>query len=129
MRRAATGGLSLGETQQALAVFARQPTLAAIEVCAYNPALDPEGAAARRVIELLVEVLSPRLEEGSAAAEPKQEVVAAPTAASDQAAPSAEKSLAEDTPTPSTPPASPEEMATPPATDSAAPSDTENSSS
>ncbi len=54
------------KSAQALAVFARQPTLAAIEVCAYNPALDPDGAAARRVIELLVEVLSPRLEMVSA---------------------------------------------------------------
>jgi arginase len=88
----APGGLRFDEVRQALAVFARQPTLAAIEVCAYNPALDPDGVAARRIIDLLVEVLSPRLDEGSAAAEPKQESVPAPPAVSDLAAASAEKS-------------------------------------
>jgi arginase len=58
----ASGGLSLDQVRQALAVFARQPTLAALDLSAYNPALDPEGTAAKQVIDLLVEVLSARLE-------------------------------------------------------------------
>jgi hypothetical protein len=58
----ASGGLTLDQVRQALAVFARQPTLAVLDLSAYNPALDPEGAAAKRVIDLLVEVLSARLE-------------------------------------------------------------------
>ncbi len=74
----APGGLRFDEVRQALAVFARQSTLAAIEVCAYNPALDPDGAVARRVIQLLVEVLSPRLRRvGPAAEEPKEGAVPA----------------------------------------------------
>jgi len=125
----APGGLRFEEVRQALAVFARQPTLAAIEVCAYNPALDPDGAAARRVIELLVEVLSPRLEEGTAAEEPKQDAVPAPAAASDPAAAGAENSLTEESTTTSATSASPEEPAVPPAADSVAPGDTETSSS
>jgi arginase len=105
----APGGLRFDEVRQALAIFARQPTLAAIDVCAYNPALDPDGAAARRVIDLLLEVLSPRLEDGSTAEEPKQEAVPAPAAASDAGA-ATEKSLAaEEAPEAPTEPAAPEE--------------------
>jgi hypothetical protein len=56
------GGLSLAEVRDALRVFAAQPNLAAIEVAGYNPELDPDGEAARRLIDLLVEVLAVRLE-------------------------------------------------------------------
>jgi arginase len=59
------GGLSLNEVRDALRVFAVQPNLAAILVAGYNPELDPEGEAARRLIELLVEILAARLETGS----------------------------------------------------------------
>jgi arginase len=59
------GGLSLGEVRDALRVFAAQPNLAALVVAGYNPDLDPDGEAARRLIELLVEVLATRLETGS----------------------------------------------------------------
>jgi arginase len=110
----APGGLRFDEVRQALAVFARQPTLAAIEVSAYNPALDPDGAAARRVIDLLVEVLSPRLDEGSAAAEPKQDAVPAPAVASEPAAADTEKSAAPvETPNAPSEPAASEESAEP----------------
>jgi arginase len=59
------GGLSLSEVRDALRVFAAQPNLAAIVVAGYNPDLDPDGDAARRLIDLLVEVLAARLETGS----------------------------------------------------------------
>jgi arginase len=55
------GGLSWNEVRDALRVFAAQPNLAAIEVAAYNPDLDPDGDDARRLVDLLVEVLAPRL--------------------------------------------------------------------
>ena len=61
----AAGGLRLGEVRQALSIFAAQPTLAAFVVSAYNPELDPDGTAAKRVIDLLVEVLATRLEMGA----------------------------------------------------------------
>jgi arginase len=61
-----SGGLSLSEVRQALAVFARQPMLAAIVVAGYNPTRDAQGNAAKIVIDLLLETLSPRLEVGPA---------------------------------------------------------------
>ena len=57
----APGGMRWEQLEQALAVFVRQPTLAALEISAYNPALDPDGAAARRFIDLLVKTLALRL--------------------------------------------------------------------
>jgi arginase len=59
------GGLSLNEVRDALRVFAVQPNLAAIVVAGYSPDLDPDGEAARRLIDLLVEVLGARLETGA----------------------------------------------------------------
>jgi arginase len=66
------GGLSLEHLREALAVFARQKNLAAIEVCAYNPTKDPDGSGAKLVVDLLAEILGARLEalrEGAPAAE------------------------------------------------------------
>jgi arginase len=55
-------GLSFDEVRQALLVFAQQKNLAAIEITAYNPAKDPEGSGAKKIVELLAEVLQARLE-------------------------------------------------------------------
>ncbi len=62
------GGLSLNETRDALRVFASQPNLAALVVAGYNPELDADGQGARKLIDLLADALSTRLEEASAAA-------------------------------------------------------------
>ena len=59
---ARSGGLRLSELREALAVFARQPTLAALEISSYNPSLDPDGETAKELIELIVEILARRLE-------------------------------------------------------------------
>jgi arginase len=56
------GGLSLNEVRDALRVFAVQPNLAAVVVAGYNPEFDPQGEWARRLVDLLVEVLAARLE-------------------------------------------------------------------
>jgi len=56
------GGLRLEEVRQALEVFVRQKNLAAVEVTAYNPELDPDGNAARLLVELLGSVFAARLE-------------------------------------------------------------------
>jgi len=58
---AASGGLRLEEVRQALEVFARRKNLAAIEVTVYNPELDPDGSAAKTLIDLLASVLAARL--------------------------------------------------------------------
>jgi arginase len=60
-----TGGLSFDEARDALRVFAGQPNLVAFEVAAYNPVLDPAGTGAQKLIDLLVDVLSTRLETAS----------------------------------------------------------------
>jgi arginase len=57
-----SGGLTLDEVRAALRVFASQPNLAVIEVAGYNPELDPEGQGARKLIDLLAEVLTTRLD-------------------------------------------------------------------
>lgn len=58
---AATGGMRWEQLEQALAIFVRQPTLAALVISAYNPSLDPNGAAAKRFIELLTKALALRM--------------------------------------------------------------------
>jgi arginase len=61
------GGLTFSEVREALRVFAAQPNLAAIEVAAYNPDLDPDGLGARKLIDLLADVLAARFEIASPA--------------------------------------------------------------
>jgi len=59
---ATPGGLRLEEVRQALEVFVRQKNLAVVEVTAYNPELDPDGNAAKLLVELLGSVFAARLE-------------------------------------------------------------------
>jgi len=77
------GGLSLNEVRDALRVFVSQPNLAAFEVAAYNPDLDSDGQGARKLIDLLADVLSARLE-----------AAVAPAADSAEAAPASEAARA-----------------------------------
>jgi arginase len=68
------GGLSFDEVRGALEVFARQGHLAAIDVSAYNPAKDPDGRAAKQIVDLLSDILAKRLTAlGSPAAEVSSE--------------------------------------------------------
>jgi arginase len=62
---AGEGGLNLNQVRDALRVFVAQPNLVAIVVAGYNPELDPDAGMARRLVDLLVEVLAARLEIGS----------------------------------------------------------------
>ena len=79
-------GLSFDDVRQALLVFAQQRNLAAIEITAYNPARDPAGAGAIKIVELLAEVLQVRLEtlraaEAAAAASAPPVAASSPKAA------------------------------------------------
>jgi arginase len=58
----APGGMRWDEFTQALQIFLRQPTLAALVVSAYNPERDVDGAAAKRLLDVLTKALSQRLE-------------------------------------------------------------------
>ena len=86
------GGLSLNEVRDALRVFVSQPNLAALVVAGYNPDLDADGQGARKLIELLGEVFSTRLETTSAAVAGAGESSAAPSVS---AAPAPETAPAE----------------------------------
>jgi arginase len=57
-----SNGLSFEEVREALLVFAQQKNLAAIELTAYNPTKDSDGAAARKIVDLLAELLQVRLD-------------------------------------------------------------------
>jgi arginase len=79
-------GLSFDDVRQAFLVFAQQKNLAAIEITAYNPAKDPAGAGAIKIVELLAEVLQVRLEtlraaEAAAAASAPPVAASSPKAA------------------------------------------------
>ncbi len=56
-----SGGLSFAETQTALAEFAKHKNLLGLDVAQYNPEKDPDGNGAKKLIDLLSEVLSARL--------------------------------------------------------------------
>jgi len=55
------GVLSLADVQRATAIFASRPNMIALEVSTYNPTLDPDGSAAKVLVELLVSILAVRL--------------------------------------------------------------------
>ncbi len=84
------GGLTLENVREALAVFAKQKHLAAIEVTGYDPTKDSDGSGAKMIIDLLAEILGERLETLKAAAPPVEAAAAAtgaPAAASTSSAP------------------------------------------
>lgn len=57
-----SGGLTLDDVREALQIFAQQKNLAAMEVTAYNPLKDPDGSAAKVIIDLIAGALEKRLE-------------------------------------------------------------------
>lgn len=121
---AAPGGLRLEQVRQALTVFARQKNLAALDVTVYNPELDPDGSAARLLVDLLVSVLAARLAAlagaevatasvPSAATAPPREADAAatPTLAAEPSSPPVEPPMPVPAPSAPTPPQSTNEVA------------------
>jgi arginase len=65
-----SGGLSFEDVRAALREVARHKNLLGLDVAEYNPDKDPDGSGAKKLIDLLVEVLAARLEpEASATSE------------------------------------------------------------
>jgi arginase len=58
----ASGGLSLGDVRGALREFARSNNLLGLDVAQYNPDKDPDGTNAKKIVDLIVDALSARLE-------------------------------------------------------------------
>ncbi len=59
----AEGGLGLADVRESLREFLQQPTLIGLDVAQYNPDRDSGGECASKLVHLLVETLSVRLEE------------------------------------------------------------------
>ncbi|MGH9680257.1 MAG: arginase family protein [Candidatus Acidiferrales bacterium] len=85
------GGLSFDEVRESLRVFAGQPNLAAFEVAGYNPELDPDGQGARKLVDLLGNILASRIESAAIPAEASQP--AAARSDTSQAPPAPEASI------------------------------------
>jgi len=67
----ASGGLRLEDVRAALIEIAKHKNLLGLDVAQYNPDKDPDGSGAKKLVDLLVEVLAARLEpEPAPAAEP-----------------------------------------------------------
>ena len=65
-----SGGLTFAEVRAAFMEFARHKNLLGFDVAQLNPGNDPDGASAKKVIDLLVEALSARLESTDAPTAP-----------------------------------------------------------
>jgi arginase len=73
-----SGGLRFEEVRAAFVEFVRHKNLLGLDVAQYNPDKDPDGSGAKKLVDLLVEALSARLEsQASPAAEPATETAEA----------------------------------------------------
>jgi arginase len=75
----ASGGLSFEGVRTALAKFVSHKNLLGLDIAQYNPDKDPDGGNAKKVIDLLVEALSARLDSSSSSASSAPETSAAET--------------------------------------------------
>jgi len=63
-----SGGLSFEDVRASLTEFVKSKNLVGLDVAQYNPDRDPDGSAGKKLIDLLVEALSARLESAPAPA-------------------------------------------------------------
>ena len=63
-----SGGLTLEEVRAALREFVRHKNLLGLDVAQFNPDRDPDGSCGKKLVDLLVEALSARLEPAAAPA-------------------------------------------------------------
>jgi arginase family enzyme len=57
-----SGGLSFAEVRSSFVEFVKQRNLLGLDIAQYNPDKDPDGSAARKVVDLLADALTARLE-------------------------------------------------------------------
>jgi arginase len=65
-----SGGLSFAEVRSSFVEFVKQKNLLGLDIAQYNPDKDPDGSAARKVVDLLADALAARLESLAAPASP-----------------------------------------------------------
>jgi arginase len=89
-----SGGLRFEDVRAALSEFARHKNLLGLSVAQYNPDKDPDGSAARKIVDLLVEALSARLESTTTSdpAPPQADATPPPATSEEAAAPAAPES-------------------------------------
>jgi arginase len=63
----ASGGLGFDQVRTALEEFAKSESLVGLDVAQYNPDRDPDGSAAKKLVDLLAQVLAARFETSSTA--------------------------------------------------------------
>jgi arginase len=73
-----SGGMRFEEVRSAFVEFAKHKNLLGLDVAQYNPDKDPGGAGANKLVDLMVEALSARLEALAAPAAPAAEPAAGP---------------------------------------------------
>src|SRR5262249_45682671 len=86
----APGGLSLADVRAALTEAVRSSFLVGLTVTQYNPDKDPDGSAAKKLVSLLVEALSARIESAPEAPFPSEPVTQPPSPESPEPSESAE---------------------------------------
>jgi arginase len=57
-----SGGLAFADVRSALIEFVKNPNLLGLDVAQYNPDKDPDGSCAKKLVDLLVEALTARLQ-------------------------------------------------------------------
>ncbi len=57
-----SGGMNFEDVRQSLREALSQKTLLGLDIAQYNPDRDPDGSGARKLVDLLVDVLAARLE-------------------------------------------------------------------
>jgi arginase len=57
-----SGGLSFADARRAIVEFAKNPNLLGLDIAQYNPDKDADGSGAKKIVDLLVEALTSRIE-------------------------------------------------------------------
>jgi arginase len=65
-----SGGLSYTEVRSSFLEFVKQKNLLGLDIAQYNPDRDPDGSAAKKLVDLLADALAARLESLAAPAPP-----------------------------------------------------------
>jgi arginase len=109
----ASGGLSLEDVRSALREFARGNNLLGLDVAQYNPDKDPDGTNAKKVVDLIVDALSARLEAPSSPAPDDGAAAAAAQESADVTRTSEDAALAHGSEDAATAPSSEDDVAAP----------------
>jgi arginase len=82
-----SGGLGFEDVRAAFVEFLKNPNLLGLDVAQYNPEKDADGRAAKKLVDLLVEGLTARIQSLAESEPPAPEASSAPTDALANAAP------------------------------------------